>query len=104
MKHIKILIAILLVLGVFNMPYGFYQFLRIAVCIFGIIQFILLFKEKSNWIALYFVLMVLFNPVWPIYLDKSLWKFIDLAAGGLVLGHFFAEIKNSGTAHRQGPF
>jgi hypothetical protein len=83
MKANKI-VAVLLCLGVLNLPYGYYTLLRIIVTIAAIIN-AYNFLEESNMekVYLFGFLAILFNPLIPIYLGKELWILIDLAAAGI---------------------
>lgn len=62
-------------------PYGYYTFLRLVVCsttVFG--AFILREHETLNKHFIPLVLLViLFNPFYPIYLTQLIWLIIDLA-------------------------
>lgn len=77
---ISILVAILLVIGCFRLPIGYYTFLRIAVSIAAIILLANSIKEKRNWQAIAMGLIaILFNPIIPIYLhSKAVWMIIDV--------------------------
>jgi hypothetical protein len=74
----KIIIITLLVGCLFKMPYGYYQFMRIAVC--GL--FILLaYMEYKKGVIITAVLcglsVVLFNPIAKFYFNKRQWQSID---------------------------
>ena len=76
------LLATLLFLAVLPLPYGYYEILRVAVCL-GII-----FMLISSWStldsatkAILIVIALLFNPFSPIYLSKMVWVVIDFIAG-----------------------
>ena len=62
-------------------PYGYYQFLRWLVT--GI-------QKKNGWAWAYGVTAVLYNPIWPFYLDKDTWGFIDVAAAMMMLVSIFS--------------
>ena len=72
--------AILLVVGCFHLPIGYYTFLRIVVCF---VSLILLFYFKNNSINYRHIInglvAILFNPIIPIYLhSKTTWLVIDV--------------------------
>ncbi|KKU91386.1 MAG: hypothetical protein UY22_C0043G0007 [Candidatus Amesbacteria bacterium GW2011_GWC1_48_10] len=72
-------------------PYGYYQFLRWLVT--GITVFIAYkaYEQKKNgWAWAYGVTAVLYNPIWPFYLDKDTWGFIDVAAAMMMLVSIFS--------------
>ena len=81
--------AVLLVLAIVRLPYGYYEFLRYAVSISALIAFIQSFGDsRSNgalrlWQAAIVVVGVAFNPLSPLYLHRGTWAFIDLAAAAV---------------------
>ncbi|SIO56175.1 hypothetical protein SAMN05443247_08214 [Bradyrhizobium erythrophlei] len=84
--------AILLVIAVWRLPYGYYTFVRIVVC--GSAAFIALvsFKEHAPtyvWPTLLLAIATLFNPLIPIFLDRTTWFYLDLSAATAFLVHLF---------------
>jgi hypothetical protein len=54
------------------MPYGYYQFLRIAITLLaGYLCFLSYEKESQFWIIVMASIAILFNPIFPIYLSKG---------------------------------
>lgn len=83
---IKFLIAILLLLCLVDMPYGFYQLVRIAsACAFAYLSYDY-FKAKKDGLGFTFAgLAVLFQPFIKIALGRTIWNIVDvLVAIGLV--------------------
>lgn len=82
LKNITLISGILLLIAVPNwLPYGFYTLLRWLICISAIFTATQLKNQKGDKLQLFFWgLAILFNPVAPIYLNKSLWVLIDLAS------------------------
>ena len=80
-KTPAIIAAIMLLLTFFNWPYGYYNFLRIVVTGIAIYYAYYLYeviKEQDFWFWSLIVVIILFNPIFPIYLgDKSVWGVID---------------------------
>jgi len=71
---------VLLFVGVFPMPFGFYTLLRFIIC--GLSLFALKIthlKSQSNLPWIFAILAVLFNPIIPVYLPKELWIIIDIS-------------------------
>jgi len=63
-----------------SLPYVFFQVLRLAVCgaaCFGAFTL----RHRQGWLWTFVILAVLFNPLAPIRLDRSIWQIIDLIAG-----------------------
>ena len=81
---ISLILAVLYLIGMANLPYGYYQFLRIASLVLLPIFILLsfgsgLFKYFINIITIPSIfLLILFNPIFPIYLDKETWVVLDL--------------------------
>lgn len=89
------LCAICCFIAVFNLPISYYRFLRILVSIGTIIMIynLILLKDKNyGWIVVFAIIIVCFNPIWPIYLyKKSIWMPLDIITGTLFL--LFAFLK-----------
>ena len=79
MNIVKLLISVLLFGCLLNMPYGYFQFIRIVACI-GF--FWLAYQELENnkkIIGLVTICCgILFNPVFKIYFKRTLWNKIDV--------------------------
>ena len=87
MKGLLFLCSCLLFIGLLNLPTGFYTFLRIIVTI-GAIAVLIKESEKglNFWILIFVVIIIIFNPLVPVYLnDKSAWVPIDIICGLLFL-------------------
>jgi hypothetical protein len=73
--------ASLLLLALLPLPYGYYQFLRIAVTISsGFIAYAAFNDSKQGWAIGFGAVCILFNPFIPIHLSKGLWTPIDIIA------------------------
>lgn len=70
--------TILLLIGMNDLVYGYYQFLRITITVFAIF-FVSIFKEKENktWVFLMIITAILFNPIFSIHLNKDNWVVLD---------------------------
>ena len=65
-------------------PYGYYQFLRLAVTAFAIWLAVETSRQKSAaWAITGVALALLYNPISPVYLKQSTWMPIDLFAAGV---------------------
>jgi len=73
--------AFLLLVATFSrQPYGFYTFLRIAVCASAI--YLSWYSNQINkgaWLWIFVFVALLFNPVIPVHLTRNVWVLIDLA-------------------------
>lgn len=82
-KWLGIITAVLLLLAIPSgwWPYGYCVFLRWVVCFSSAIISYNFYKSKlSGWTFTFAGIAFLFNPIAPIYLDKSSWVLIDLVA------------------------
>ncbi len=81
MKMLSLICAALLILGLVNLPIGYYTFLRIVVTIGAIAIVVDELKNGVNfWVIAFGLITILFNPLLPIYLnDKATWMPIDIA-------------------------
>lgn len=82
MKHrptvIKTAIAILLLIALAKMSYGYYQLMRIAVCgLFIWLAYLYLQKQVISAVIGCIVLAVLFNPIIKLAIHKKEWQTID---------------------------
>ena len=86
-KNIKVGLAVLLGLCLFDMPYGFYQFVRFVAMIgFGILDLQANEQKKQTETYIYVALAILFQPLLKISLGRELWNFVDaIVAIGLVM-------------------
>ncbi len=83
----------LLFLTFLRWPYGFYVVLRMAVCTSAIYLAARAWWSRTRiWALVMMGIAVLFNPILPIYLNRSLWKALDLVVAA-VLCFYFLEVR-----------
>ena len=87
MKVLLLLCTVLLVLGIADLPIGYYTLLRIVVTIGSIAVVVSEFENGLNfWVIAFGLLAIIFNPIIPVYLhDKGSWMPIDIIAAILFL-------------------
>ena len=76
-------VASLFLIGTFDLPYFYYEILKIVACAsFSWLAFLNFMYEGERMYELFFivslVLAFLFNPFVPFYLQKELWIPIDI--------------------------
>lgn len=83
----KILIAGLLIGCLLNVPYGYFQFTRIAGCIAFCYLAYKEFEDKREITGILSVACaILLNPVFKIHFTRQTWNIIDLViATGLIV-------------------
>lgn len=89
-KLIKIVLAILFFLCLVDMPYGFYQFVRVAGLIgFAILAYHANQHGRQTELIIYGGLALLFQPFFKIALGREMWNVVDVVVGiGLILSIF----------------
>ena len=94
-KAIKILLSVLFFLCLVDMPYGFYQFVRVAAFVgFGYLAFNANENEEKNQVFIYLALALLFQPFFKIAFGRSLWNSIDVVVGiALIVSLFKSDNK-----------
>lgn len=93
---IKIALAILLLLCLLDMPYGFYQLVRFASLIgFGILAYSTSEKESKTEMIIYGGLALLFQPFFKIALGREIWNIVDVIVGiGLIASLIISNTKS----------
>ncbi|WP_298954875.1 DUF6804 family protein [uncultured Nonlabens sp.] len=93
---IKIVLAILLLLCLLDMPYGFYQLVRFASLIgFGILAYSASEKESKTEMIIYGGLALLFQPFFKIALGREIWNIVDVIVGiGLIASLIISNTKS----------
>ena len=72
---IKITLSVLLLVCLFDMPYGYYQFVRFI----GMISFgLLAFEKNQTWFVIWISSAILINPFLKIALGRDMWNIIDV--------------------------
>jgi hypothetical protein len=94
MKQNAALIKILLIVSIVMLllcliarfPYSYYVLLRLVIFITSGLICILAYKfKKTRWMIITGLSAFLFNPIFPVYLNKSTWKLIDLVVAVLFI-------------------
>src|SRR5260370_13842952 len=82
--------ALLLLIAVWRLPYGYYTFTRIVTCGASVLIAVAGMQERAVVQTLTILLLaiaVLFNPFIPFHLNRSVWFYLDLGAATAFLGH-----------------
>ena len=93
MKAFLTFCAICCFVGIFRLPIEYYTFLRILVSVGALIILYNTLSFKQYYFSIIFlIILILFNPVFPIYLyRKDVWITIDTVTGILFLLINFVE-------------
>lgn len=87
------------VIGFFDLPYGYYTFLRLVVCSISAYTSYVYFSENKK-INLGFIVFgfftLLYNPIIPVHLgEKSIWIVINIITVIVFLTSFLFYVRNS---------
>jgi hypothetical protein len=96
--------AVLLLIALGHHPYGYYTFLRWAVCSAALVVAWVAWRSDAKWATWLFIgIGTLFNPLAPGYLQRSTWRPIDvICAIAFVLAlSLRVEISHTGTAAKR---
>ena len=95
-----VIVGALTLIGMANLDYGYYVFLRWAVSAAAVLLAVVAWRNKQeNWLWLAAPVFILWFPLFGVFFDKSLWIMLDLAAG---IGFIFAGIKVVQTPDKDG--
>lgn len=92
-KHHWLIMAVILLICLFDMPYGYYQLVRfVAMVVFGINAFNYGVKENSSLMIMMGALALLFQPLFPITLGRTIWNIIDVVVAIFLLYLWYKEV------------
>jgi hypothetical protein len=93
MKKVSILIALMLLACLADMPYGYFQFVRLAsAAFFSYLTYHENEKGSKELAIVFLVLAILFQPFIKISLGRTIWNIVDVIAA---LGLFGYAMKGS---------
>lgn len=92
MNYLKIILAVLLLLCLLDMPYGFYILIRyVATVVFGYMAYSY-YQENKNELAIAAgALAVLFQPLVKFALGRFVWNVVDVVAAVALIVLVFVE-------------
>ena len=87
---IKISLAILLFICLLDMPYGYYELVRVLAMIgFGFLAYKSFERQEKGIMIVYGGLAILFQPLIKISLGREIWNIVDVIVGlGLIAAIF----------------
>jgi len=94
-NYIKIILSGLLLICLLDMPYGYYQLIRVvAVGCFLFLANEARNNEKKGLVILYITLALLFQPIFKIALGRQIWNFVDVMVAIFLVTAIFIGSKN----------
>ena len=92
---ISALIAGANVLAIADLPYGYYQFLRIVVTAYALwMAFVLGSKDSSVWPWIFGLMAILYNPVFKVAMSRETHGIINLIAAACIIAELFFHKAN----------
>ena len=86
MRILKLLLAALLLLCLFSMPYGYYNIVRIVSMIgFSIIAYRYYSEKEIELFIVFCGLVLLFQPFVKVPLGRTIWNITDMIVAGILL-------------------
>lgn len=82
--------AVLLLIAIARLPYGYYTFLRVVVCAVALLIAYTGWESRTSaqvWAVLFVLIAILFNPIFPVHLNRAAWFYLDIAAAAFFGGH-----------------
>jgi FtsH-binding integral membrane protein len=87
----RLVATALLLWGLARHPYGYYKLLRWVVCGAGAYSaFVTMSSKKSSWAWALGITAAVFNPIFPIHLERATWAVLNIAAAILFGASIFA--------------
>ena len=83
---LKIVLAVLLLICLFNQPYGYYEFVRVVAFVLGgYFAYIEYIHKKTIRMLIFIIAALLFNPIIKVSLGREIWQIVDVVYAGLLL-------------------
>ncbi len=94
-KLIKIVLAVLFIVCLLDMPYGYYELVRfLALVGFAILAYGSYERKEKRAAIVYGCLALLFQPFLKVALGRDLWNIVDVVvAVGLIVSLFVGRGK-----------
>lgn len=97
MNYFKLLLAVLMLLCLSPMPYGYYQLVRVVAMIaFAIMDYQYYVVEKVPLAITFCGLALLFQPFIKVALGRTLWNVVDVIVAVLLIVLAFSEFRKKG--------
>ena len=89
---VSIVLAFILLLCLFPLPYGFFVFIRlITTIVFGYFAYDFYQRGETAKCIVSALIMLLFQPIAKITFEREIWNVIDIIVALLLFGHVIWE-------------
>ncbi len=93
-RIMQLIIAVLLLLCLAPMPYGYYQLVRfVSMVAFAVMAYQFYNEKREGWAICFGALALLFQPFVKIALGRAMWNIVDVAVAILLLALAFNDKK-----------
>ena len=93
---LKLTLAVLFFVCLANMPYSYYEFIRfIALVAFIYLSYKSYEEGNKSLCFIYAALAILFQPLFKIYLGRTLWNIVDVIVALFLIATIFYRFKKS---------
>ncbi len=94
-EMVKLGLSLLLLLCLFELPYGYYQLFRyLALVGFAVLTYFEFERRNRLWVLVFVALALLFQPFYKLGMGRLLWNIIDgVVAAGLIVQVIIARKK-----------
>lgn len=97
MKQVYLILAVLMLLCLAPMPYGYFQLVRfVAMVVFGVLAYRYYQINKTVAACVFGVLALLFQPIYKIALGRAVWNIVDVIVAVLLIALFVMEKRIEG--------
>lgn len=94
-KHLLLIMAIMLLICLLDMPYGYYQLVRfVAMIVFSISAFVFGSKQNRTLMITMGILALLFQPLFPIALGRMIWNIVDVIVAIFLICLWYNKLFN----------
>ncbi|MBK6953243.1 MAG: hypothetical protein IPL48_03945 [Bacteroidetes bacterium] len=95
-KIIKAILAILFFICLADLPYGYYQFERLAAMVgFAFLSYQSYERNDKLFAFIFAALAILFQPLIKISLGREVWNVVDVVVGVALIITIFINRKNT---------
>jgi hypothetical protein len=80
---LKIALAIMSIICVFDMPFGYYQLYRV-IALGGFIYLAYNDQESKEWVTVWIISALLVQPFFKLALGRDIWNIVDVVWAGIL--------------------
>jgi len=92
---LRIASVVLLVIAFGDMPYGYYNLLRLIVCGSSAYIGYNYYKSKKERFWIFYIQAFIYNPIVPLHFGRELWLLVNAASIAVFAGTYLADKKDA---------